>query len=154
MAVGRRSRFAGGLVAVPNLPALRDLLHAAATADAGQLGIDRALAVVAREFIALLDQQPVVLAVLATAAQADQRPAAVQPLAVQLEGELAVLERRIDIVMRLPGAAVPQHHRAAAIFALGDRAFERTILDRMVLYVHGQPLVVRIFAWAFGHRPA
>src|SRR5438034_11340523 len=113
MAVGRRSRFVVDLVAVPNLPALRDLLHAAATADAGQLGIDRALAVVAREFIALLDQQPVVLAVLATAAQADQRPAAVQPLAVQLEGELAVRseERRVGKECESEATAEPSETR-------------------------------------------
>src|SRR6266571_5169203 len=102
MAIGSSRRFAVGAIAVPNLPAVRDLLHSAAAADAGQPGIDHALAVVAREVVALLDQQPVVPVVLATAAQADQRPAPVQSLAVQVEGKLAMFERLIDIVMRLP----------------------------------------------------
>src|SRR3546814_9475080 len=37
---------------------------------------------------------------------------------------------------RRPGAAVPQHHAAAAIFALGDHAFEVGIGHGMVFGAH------------------
>ena len=45
---------------------------------------------------------------------ADERPAALQPFAVQAEVELSLLQPFMRVVQRLPGAAVPQHDRAAA----------------------------------------
>src|SRR5690606_33808683 len=45
-------------------------------------------------------------------------------------------------------------HRTAAIFALGDRALKRRVIDRVVLDVDGEPLLVRIQARAARNRPA
>src|SRR5674476_407496 len=56
--------------------------------------------------------------------------------------------------LRYPGALVPDDDRAAAIFALGNGALERRIVDRVILDMHGQPLFMRIEARAARHRPA
>ena len=84
----------------------------------------------------------------------DERPAALQPLAVQAELQLALLQAFVRIVERLPGAAVPQHDGAAAILALRDGAFEAAIFERVVLGVDGEPLLRRIEARPARHRPA
>ena len=56
--------------------------------------------------------------------------------------------------MWLPGAAIPQHHRAAAILALRNRALERAVVERMILDMHRQPLVGGIEAWPLRAGPA
>src|SRR5262249_30842168 len=56
--------------------------------------------------------------------------------------------------LRNPSSFVPQHHRAAAIFSLGDRPLESTIIEWMVLDVHGQALFIGIDARALRHSPA
>src|SRR5437016_4558092 len=53
-----------------------------------------------------------------------------------------------------PTAMVPQHNRPAAIFALGDRPLESTIIERMVLDVHREALLVGVEARSLGHSPA
>src|SRR5881628_3398289 len=55
---------------------------------------------------------------------------------------------------RYPAPLIPQHHRAAAIFALGDRAFEAAVIKRVILGPHRQALLVGIEAGAIWHRPA
>ena len=50
---------------------------------------------------------------------------------------------------RCPTAAVPQHHRSTAIFALGNRTFEIGIGERMIFGAYGKTLVVGV-----GTRPA
>ena len=50
-------------------------------------------------------------------------------------------------------AAVPQLDGAAAVLALGDRALEVAIIQRMVFDFHGQALVMRIERRALGHGP-
>src|SRR6185437_5855389 len=63
-------------------------------------------------------------------------------------------EPLVRVVWRLPGAAVPDHDRAAAILALGDGALEFVVIDRVILDLHGEPLFARDKAWAARHRPA
>ena len=48
------------------------------------------------------------------------------------------------IALRHPVAAVPQLHRAAAILAFRNGPFEVAVIERMVLDLDRQPLVVRI----------
>ncbi len=55
---------------------------------------------------------------------------------------------------RRPSAAVPQHHRAAAIFARRDRALEIGIGQRMVLGADREALLVGVDARPARHRPA
>ena len=54
---------------------------------------------------------------------------------------------------RRPGATVPQHHRAAAILALGDRALKFSVGHWVVFGPHREPLVLWVEAWPTGHRP-
>ena len=110
----------------------------------------------ARGEVALLEQQPVLLApVLARLGlQPRQHPAAVQLLAGQPELEGAGRQALLDIVHRRPDAGVPDDHRPAAIFAFGDDALEVDIFERMVLGLDRQPLVGRVERGPFRHRPA
>src|SRR5262245_17562059 len=102
----------------------------------------------------LFDQQPVVAFFAGPAVHAHQVPAAVKFLAFERECQMALIETLVRIVFRLPAAAIPDHHRAAAIFALRDRAFELVVLDRVVFHLYGKALLARHHAWPAGHRPA
>ena len=100
------------------------------------------------EFVAMLDQQPVgALAAVAVALHAHEHPAALQLLAGEHELELALAQLRLgrrSAPSRQPVAAIPQLHGAAAVLALWNRAFEVAVVERMVLDLHREPLVVRI----------
>src|SRR5690242_8194383 len=58
------------------------------------------------------------------------------------------------IALRLPGAAVPEEHRAAAVFAGRDDPLELAVIERMILDVNGEPPLLRVEARPFRHRPA
>src|ERR1700730_13159641 len=75
-----------------------DLLHAAAGFHACPRAVDRPLAAGLSHRILFLDQEPVITAavLLAASAQADERPVALQPFAMQREAELDLLHRLID----------------------------------------------------------
>ncbi len=105
------------------------------------------------EFVAMLDQEPVgPLAPVAVVAHAHQHPAATKLVAVQREFQIALLESFFGIV-RYPIATVPELHRAAAILALRNGAFEIAVIQRMIFHLHRQPLVVRIERGAARDRP-
>ena len=67
---------------------------------------------------------------------------------------MAFGERLVWIAFGRPGAAIPDHHGAAAIFAFRDGALEGVVFDRMILDLHGKPLFAGIEARAARHRPA
>ena len=124
--------------------------------EATERSCARMLVAVAFALIAVvpLDQQPVgALAALAVMAQAHEHPAALQLLADQREFELALAQRLGGIAVRGPEAAVPQHHRAAAILALGDGAFEVAVVERVVLGLDGKALVLGVEREALGDGP-
>src|SRR5215510_2575699 len=101
-----------------------------------------------------LDQQPVVaLAALAVMTQAHQNPGALQFFAAKGEAELALAQRFGRILIASPEAAIPQHDRAAAIFALRNAAFEITVIERVVFGFHGKALVLGIERGTLGHGP-
>ena len=59
-----------------------------------------------------------------------EHPRAFQLVAVERELEVALLQRRVDVVgLRRPRALVPQHDDAGAV-AFRDHALERAVLDR------------------------
>ena len=111
--------------------------------------------------VLVLDQQPR-LAVLgrllagpprAPALGAHEHPRAFQLEAVERHLEIALGQRRVDVVdLGRPGAAIPQHHHAGAV-AIGDHALELAVLDRVILDVHRQPLVGGVDRRALRHRP-
>src|SRR5690606_4542075 len=74
--------------------------------------------------------------------------------AVQLEINMALLHAGRRIVLRGPGALVPDKNGTRTVFALGNGAFKGRIGDRMVLHVDGQPLFVRVQAGAARNGPA
>ena len=73
---------------------------------------------------------------------------------MQPEFEVALGQSLVGVADRLPRAAVPDHHRPAAIFALGDHAFELAIFERVILSHHRKPLLRRVQARALGYGPA
>ena len=66
-----------------------------------------------------------------------------QLLAVQRELEIALLEAAFGI-LGLPVAAVPELTVPPPYSPFGNRAFEVAIVERMVLDLDRQPLVMRI----------
>ena len=56
---------------------------------------------------------------------------------------LPLLQALARIADRLPRAAIPHDDRPAAILAGRDRALEVAIVDRVILGLHGEPLVLR-----------
>ena len=87
-------------------------------------------------------------------AHADEMPAALELRAFQREIEPALLQPAHRVALGLPAAAVPDDHLAAAVLALRDLALEVGIVERMVLDVHGEPLVAGHQARAAGDGPA
>ena len=71
---------------------------------------------------------------------------------MQGEFQVALLEAALGIV-GLPGAAIPELHGAAAILAVGNSAFEIAVIERVILDLDRQPLVVRIDRGTARHRP-
>src|SRR5580658_10205897 len=67
---------------------------------------------------------------------------------------MAFLQPRARVVYRFPPACVPEHYRAAAIFALGNGPLETAVGERMVFSAHRKALVERIEAGTFGDSPA
>jgi hypothetical protein len=104
--------------------------------------------------VALLDQQPWLLARRPAAFHAHQRPSAVKLAAVEPELEMALAIVAARVAARLPGAAVPEHDRSGAILFLRDDSFELAVFERMILDMNCEPLVRRIEAWALRDRPA
>jgi hypothetical protein len=60
----------------------------------------------------------------------------------------------LRIALRLPLAAVPDDHRARAIFALRNISLEIKVFDRVVLSANRKPLISDRKARALGDRPA
>jgi hypothetical protein len=149
-------KFAGHETLGPLALAGGDLLHAAARGDRGGLTLDQHVAVaLERPAVVVLDQQPTWSLFALAALHTHQHEAALQPLAVEDDLQVALLQAlvRVGPGFRLPIAAVPEHHRAAAVLALGDGAFEIAVVERVVLDLDRQPAVVRVHGQAPGHRP-
>src|SRR3546814_2663565 len=78
---------------------------------------------------------------------AHQVPASAQLLAVQLEVEMPLgvallgVAPLLGVTKRRPAAAVPQHHRAAAVLTLRNGPFERAVFQRVVLDAAGEALL-------------
>ena len=71
-------------------------------------------------------------------------------LAVQDRDHLLAVAPLLELV----GAGIPDRHLAAAVLAGRDRALERAVLDRVVLGLHGEVVLLRVGRHAAGQRPA
>src|SRR5262249_7540656 len=101
-----------------------------------------------------LDQQPRPLLCAGPAAHTHEMPSPVQLLALSFTVQMAFLEGPARVAVRMPAAAVPDQHRAAAVLALRNGALERVVLDRMILHLNRQTLLARDEARTAGNRPA
>src|ERR1700722_15417799 len=81
-------------------------------------------------------------------------PSPFELLAIEPEVQAALAIILVRIALRIPAAAIPDHDGTAAILTLRDRAFERIVLDRMVLDMDRQALFAGDQARPAGHRPA
>src|SRR6185503_13561593 len=102
--------------------------------------------------VLFLDQQPVGPAVVACAHPCEN-PTAVKLPALQAELELAAAQPGMRVADRLPLAAIPEQDGSGAVLALGNGPFEGAVFDRVVFDLHGEPLLARVQAGAFGHGP-
>jgi hypothetical protein len=101
-----------------------------------------------RSVLTLLEQQPVLG--IAVELCRHERPGAVEPLAVQADGEAAVLLFLDELI----GALVPDLDRAGAVLPLRDFALEAGIVERVVFDVDGERPLPRLERNALRHRPA
>ena len=105
-----------------------------------------------RPLVLLLEQKPRVLPITGLA-NAHQLPQAGQLFAVQPKDELALLHALARVADRFPRAAIPDDDVAGAVLLRRDRAFERTVRDRMVLDMDRHALFGGVVARSLRHRP-
>ncbi len=122
--------------------------------DAGGVALRDVLSVGVRRVVLRLDEEPLRRAVLLRLHPLEME-AAGEALAEEVERQRADGEALVGVlaVGHRPGAAVPQHHRTAAIFAGGDGALEAAIVDRVVLGLDSEALVGGVEARPARHRP-
>ena len=96
----------------------------------------------------LAHEEPVLL--LAAQLRRDERPKALEPLAVERHGQAAVGL----LLHQLVGAGVPDLDRPGAVGALGNLACEGRVLERVVLDVDGEVALAGLERNALRHRPA
>ena len=101
-----------------------------------------------------LDEQPVLLAAFVASLHVDEMPLAFELGALQLELEVAFRQLLVGITFGRPLPAVPHDDAAGAVFAFGDAPFELGVIERMILDVHRQALVIGRQARTPGHGPA
>ena len=87
-------------------------------------------------------------------AHAHKVPAAAQLFALEREIEMALGIALMRIALGHPAAAIPDHHRAAAVLALRNGALECIVFDGVVLDMDGEALFAGVEARPPGHRPA
>src|SRR5687767_10560467 len=109
----------------------------------------------------MLDQQPGRLPSGAAApptAGANEHPAPFHALPVKDDLEIPFLEALAHRVLAfsllgLVGAAIPEHHGAAAVLPLRDCALEGVVLEGMILHLHREPLHGGIRGRSLRYRP-
>jgi hypothetical protein len=105
-------------------------------------------------FVLQLAQQPVLALLARLPLEPDQQPLALHPLALEREVQVPLVDVLPALARhRRPRPPVPQHHRAAAVFARGDDPLELGIGHRVVLGAHREPLDLGIGRGSLGHRP-
>src|SRR6185503_3485085 len=143
----------------PRLRGAPDLLHRALRHDRRHVSLDERVPRL-HMLVAVLDEEPRWLAGRSTpAARPHEHPAPLHAGTVKDHLEIALPVTLADAVFAAAlfgfvPAAIPEHHRAAAVFALWNGALECVVLDRMILDLHRQTLDRRIGTWPLGHRPA
>lgn len=105
--------------------------------------------------VPFLDQQPILGVLAGLRLQTHQHERAAQPVSVQAELYLAAVQVGLRIgAQRGPVSPAPQLDGAGAVVARGNAALELRVVERMVLHMHRQTLVLAVHRRALGHRPA
>jgi hypothetical protein len=106
----------------------------------------------AGELVATLDQKPVGSLFVFSLTHAGQNPAAAEFLTLESEIQLAFCKAALGI-LAVPVPTVPNHDGASAILALRDGAFKVAVIQRMVLDLDCEPLVMWIEGRTLGDGP-
>src|SRR6187551_2598194 len=105
--------------------ALGDFRDRPAADDRQRLVLENVRIIGIAGFIVLgLDQEPRLFFLSASAVHTHQMPSPVQFLALEREDQVPFLVSAMRVAVRLPAAAVPDHHGAAAILPLRDGPLE------------------------------
>ena len=113
------------------------------------IAIDRLL--LARGTVRLLEQEPFLLLL----AHAHERPAPAELESEELQLHLSTLVL-LERILGLEGAeppVIPHDDRSGSVVPCRDDSLERAVLQRMVLDVDRQPLLLHARRGPFGHRP-
>ncbi len=163
-AEGRSPLSLGGSARFHRAAGADDLRMPEAVALGGHLGqsAPREDALRARAHDVELGRRPCVLVLLldeepglgVVPLDADEHPPAGELLAVEVELQVSLLEGKARLDHGGPRSAVPEHDRPRPVFALRDDPFEGAVVDRVVLDVHGEPLVARVEGRTLRHGPA
>jgi hypothetical protein len=106
--------------------------------------------------VAMLDEEPIdPLAAVPIPSHSDEDEAAAEPVALEREFQVALLELPLcaEFPLGLPEAAIPELDGAAAIFSLGDRSFEVSVSEGVIFHLDRKALVVRIERRPLRHCP-
>jgi hypothetical protein len=115
---------------------------------------DLRIAWLAGKFVLRLEQEPRLGLLARLGPDSYQMPLSLEPAAVEREGEVAFAEPVLRVELGRPRPTIPHDHRAAAVFAFRDVAFEREVVERMILGAHGEPLLPGRERRPARHRPA
>src|SRR5215207_943402 len=109
----------------------RELVVGEARQDRGGFLVrDLGLCRRAGELVVALNEQPLLLLLVRARAHAHEVPAALQPLPIEREIEMALGIALPRVALRPPAALVPHDHGAAAVFSLRDHALEGQVFHR------------------------
>lgn len=81
-------------------------------------------------------------------------PAPGEFFSIQLEIEMSFHQPFFRVFEGSPDSAIPESHRATTILSLRDRAFEITVVQRMIFDLNCETFLTRDKAWSFCHCPA
>ena len=107
-----------------------------------------------REFILGFEEEPLLLLIAPPWLGADEVPTAVKFFAIEFEGKVALGVPFCRVAFWAPEPTVPNHDRAAAIFAFRNEPFEIAVIDGVILDMDGKALDMRIEARPFRDSPA
>src|SRR5581483_7337071 len=107
-----------------------------------------------RDVLAAFQQQPLWFARFLAGTHAHQGPFTTELLAFEEQVQFAFAQGANGIVSTdLIRTGVPDHDRSSTVIALGNSAFEVSVIERMVLDLHRESAVALARGEPFGNSP-